>query len=394
VRKIRIIFFCFLLFLESLVILNYGKSSEFHDNQLNFIINLQVLDESNIDNYGGFKSIVGENESNLRNTFYGLHLLEKLRNNLSLIDRFACIEYISGRSLIDGGYEPEAKMSTSYIDSTYFAIHSLNFLDANSWIAPNVSSWIKQRQNLNIEDSENYGGFEWKKNFNTTYMEATYYGIQSLVELNSLHSVNTIVLLNWLEERKNPDGGFSPTASIHFSTIMDTYFAVETMINLNSLDSINMDLTISFIKQLQDLNSSDKLNYGGFKPFEGPFNTSLKATYYAIKLLYDVNQLEKINSTLVIQYVYSKLVETGGFKDTYSEYPNIADTFFAINIISLIEDWKGKGHDGNQTPINNMFIGIFLLLGVAGVFIYFKSIKTSRNSHKIKRKVKGGRKRY
>lgn len=383
----------FLYFFYIFNVINYSHSSEQLPNYSIFISSLQILDENNVDHYGGFQSYTGENISNLRNTFYGIHL-GKIGSDYTNLNKFACIEYITGRTQIDGGYEPESNMFSSYIDSTYFAIDSLSALDAISWINSNTLDWIRQRQKLDAKDLENYGGFEWKENFNTTYVEATYYGVQSLIELNALYSVNSIATMNWLEGRKNPDSGFGPTASISFSTIKDTHFAIETIINLNNFDTIDKVATTSFVKHLQNLNLSEELNYGGFKPFDGPMNSSLEATYHAVKILEHLSQLDEINSTLIRDFVYSKYIEKGGFKDSFLEYPNIKDTFHAINILSILENWEEENNGRSQTPNNFHLMGIFLIIGIIGAMFFYGYLKKPTRSKKIISKMKRGKKRF
>lgn len=349
---------------------------------------MQVIDENNIDNYGGFELYEGINSSNLKNTFYGVNSL-KLLNNLSVINKFACMDYITGRNMIDGGYEPEAGVFVSYIDSSYFAINSLIRLAAKSWIASNISEWIKERQNLNVEDPENYGGFEWKENFNTTFMEATYYGTQSLIELNSLYIINKAVLLNWTKKMKNLDGGFSPTALISSSTIKDTYFAIKTLFNLNNLNSVDINSTTSFIKNLQDLNRSDNINYGGFLPFKGSINTSLEATYYAIEALNETHKLAEINSTLVLEYVYSKYINPpSAFRNSYSQNFNLADTFFALNILSILEKWGEQNNGGQNKSENQNSIWILLIVPIFGLILFFYQSKGRSRSPKLNKKIK------
>jgi len=391
--KNYLIFFFLSFLLFNLLISNFNESfyiSNNYNKHMDFILDLQIFDEINSDNYGGFESFEGESVSNLEYTFLGVDLL-KLFNGLNEINKLACIEYITGRNLIDGGYEPEANMFISYIDSTYFAVKSLNLLDADSWIQTDTPEWVGGRQNHNSQDGENYGGFEWKENFNTSFMEATYYGIQLTIELNSFYTINPLTARDWILSQENFDGGFGPTASISFSTIKDTYYAQKTLINMHNPELINKESMISYVKSLQNLTTSSLINYGGFKPFEGSFNTTLESTYYAIKILAELEELEQINSSVVLQYVYSKEVEMGGFKDTRSNYPNIADTYYAIKIQSIIEDWEIKDNNGNRGSLKNTFIPIFVIVGIIGFIFFFKYLKTPQNPKRIKIKVKRGK---
>ncbi|MHA1321888.1 MAG: prenyltransferase/squalene oxidase repeat-containing protein [Candidatus Helarchaeota archaeon] len=363
------------------------------NSHFDYIIKLQINNELNINNYGGFELYIGQNTSTLKNTFYALDILKESYNSINEINKFACIEYITGRNLPDYGYAPEANMFVSYIDSTYFAISSLNILDSKSWINPNTSNWIKERQNLNSLEPENYGGFEWKLNFNTSYMEATYFGILSLINLKSLYLINSSAVIDWINGQKRSDGGYSPTSAIQVSSLEDTYYAVKTLVSLNQHDEIDINSTITFVKQLQNLNSSALNHYGGFKPFSGYINSTLSATYFAVTLLAELGQLEIINFTIVLSYIYSKQDGMGGFKDIGSQNTNLVDTYYAMKVLSIIEGWN-TNNNGENGFINHTLAPILFIIGVIGLISIIKYYKNPSSTQNKKIKMKGGKKRF
>ncbi|MHA1916822.1 MAG: prenyltransferase/squalene oxidase repeat-containing protein [Candidatus Ranarchaeia archaeon] len=133
-------------------------------------------------------------------------------------------------------------------------------------------------------------------------------------------------------ENVSNKGGFSPVLT---STIEDTYYAILSLDLLNDLDKINTTLLVSWY--LQNFNNSL-----GTITNSHPSNrydlTIISETSMSISTLNLMNKTNYVNQSAIIDYVRSCERSDGGFASSSDEtIPDLSSTFYAIMILFSLD---------------------------------------------------------
>lgn len=182
-------------------------------------------------NYGGFENKENSSSVDLEFTFYGIATLSIL-DKLGEINESASLSYVKSKQLDDGGFEILEGIGFSDLAATFYAVSTLFIIDGLKQI--NISSliaYLSSKQNLNISDSENYGGFGNVPNFACNGME-TYFAVESLNILGELDQINITASILYLESLQLSNGAFTIVYGIDQPTVAFTYYALTGLITL------------------------------------------------------------------------------------------------------------------------------------------------------------------
>ncbi|MHA1232294.1 MAG: prenyltransferase/squalene oxidase repeat-containing protein [Candidatus Helarchaeota archaeon] len=355
-----------------------------------FLYQRQILNASDIINFGGFEDYANEGKSYLETSLYAVELLITL-DNIQIIDKDAIIEYLVAHQLSDGGYGPEIGMNITYMKSTAEAVQMLFLLNQTEWIDQNVTNWIKNRQLLNPQDTINYGGFEQKEDDGLSTLRTTYYAINLMNKLQKLEEINITAVLLWMKKLQMQDGSFvnfqGSTANIEYTSL-----AIQTLRLLNSLYIINHTRTTEYLISKQNINNTDGKNFGGFSDNPELAPSQLKETYYAIKALKDLNQLNKINRTICINFLLQFQNFDGGFYMPPTNISTVSATFYVISTLKLLnyEFDEDNSNTSKGSEFQLVIILLIIIVPISGAFLYFKGktiIKIMKRKKKLKSKL-------
>ena len=363
-------------------------------NSINsFFVNRQILDELNVDNYGGFENFEGELKSNVKVTFHAIKSLNSL-SHLGGINKEAVIEYLSSRQLLDTGYELEAGIGISYIIPTSLAVLSFYILDSTDWIDSGTINWIVSRQILNESDTPNHGGFEKKVNDSVASITSTYHALNSLNMSNNLNSINVTAVSSWLANRQLSDGSFEDISGAGTSSIKISSYAIISLKILDKLDLINQSKIINYLISKQNLNIS-KSGYGGFSNSPPSIQSTVEDTNHALRALKELNSLDGINKTACSTFLTERQLSNGGF-ESYPNlgFPSTSDSYFATESLLILGYNFNDGF--NPTNFNPFFILLILIMIISsvsssiGIYVFYhkKSKKIKIKQKKMKRKTK------
>lgn len=198
----------------------------------NWIVDRQLLNISEPWNYGGFENKVNSCSATTEYIFYGIMAVNRM-SKLSQINTTATLFWLKSRQLEDGGFEYMDGYGFSDLASTFYAVSALSILNGFELI--NISSLISfltQKQNLNISDPVNYGGFGDAPNISCDGID-TFFAIHSLHLLNALSNTNISAAKLYLENLQLSNGAFTIAQGIDQPCISFSYYALTALVILS-----------------------------------------------------------------------------------------------------------------------------------------------------------------
>jgi geranylgeranyl transferase type-2 subunit beta len=175
---------------------------------------------------------------------------------------------------------------------------------------------------------------------------ALYWGISALNLLNKLSAYNKKDTINFIIKCQNENGGFGGSIG-HDSHMTSTHYAILILLQYNELDRINIDKVAEYIKSLQQEDGSFKADYMG--------ETDTRFSYCAVAVLKLISR-HSINLKLATQYILSCQNFDGGFggipgAESHAAYTFCCVAFLSVtNQINLINrDFTGQWLAARQT---------------------------------------------
>ena len=206
-------------------------------------------------------------------------------------------------------------------------------------------------------------------NTNISTIQSTYWALDSLVFLDALNRINYQNLTNWVKSSQNADGGFSIFIGFHSDTI-STYYGLETFKEILVQDPMSKNAAIEFLKSAQLPDGSYTL-----LPALGTFlnlPTNFIVTYLASKALYDYNnQPEDIKSAL-LWYAGCISPTTGGIGDAPNFGADIRNSAYGIVIVDELK----IDQSFDSKPWNQLLF--YILLSEAGLIVLYIMIRLYR----------------
>lgn len=209
--------------------LNSIKSMDWiSDETANWIVNRQLLNESEPWNYGGFENKVNASSAMTGYTFYGLMALNYMIK-LNSVNATAATFWLKSRQQDDGGFEDYYGLGISDLASTFYSVSALNILDGLTSVnKTSLSSFLAKKQNLNLSDPRNYGGFGNTPNISCNVID-TFFAIKSLCLINAIEKINTTAAYLYLKNLQLSNGGFAFAREIEQASVSFSYFALMTL---------------------------------------------------------------------------------------------------------------------------------------------------------------------
>ncbi|MHA1671512.1 MAG: prenyltransferase/squalene oxidase repeat-containing protein, partial [Promethearchaeota archaeon] len=203
-------------------------------------------------------------------------------------------------------------------------------------------------------------------NTNISIVQSTYWALDSLKFLDSLDKIDNVNLTHWIRSCQNADGGFSIYIGFHSDTI-STYYGLEIFNELLYQEPMSKISVIEFLKSAQNIDGSFSLLPALGTYLDLPSN--FLVTYLASKALYDYNyQPEEIDNTLS-WYAECISQTTGGAGDSPGFGGDLRNTPYGIVIIDELK----IDQSFNSKPWNQMLF--YILLVEAGLIILYILLK-------------------
>ncbi|TFF86819.1 MAG: ATP-binding cassette domain-containing protein [Promethearchaeota archaeon] len=294
---------------------------------------------------GGF-SISPSLEPNLEATFYAIKTLDLL--NAKPFNESGAIDFIKKSQNFknipyngDGGFGHNESIYTEHSNYryAYYAVHSLSLLNSS------LSTGNLTQLDEWFESNKAENGF-----FGLKSIIANYWGINSAnIAKNKgiIVDLNYENITNYIKDCQNDDGGFG-TRLNDPSDILSTYCAIN-ILNLLNDEPKNKTQAINWIKSLQNPDGGFKTYidlsylyqfYGSlFELFlNDEFNTSkssMPATYFAVNSLHSLGTTPEnlINLTLWVQSMQNS---DGGFAFNLGLKSDLVSTYYAIKTFEYL----------------------------------------------------------
>ncbi|MFW9831802.1 MAG: prenyltransferase/squalene oxidase repeat-containing protein [Candidatus Thorarchaeota archaeon] len=206
--------------------------------------------------------------------------------------RQAVVDFVTALQMDDGLFVD--KLDTYYSERdpvvSSYAVVLLSWLNGLSTITlHNLLDYCIAYQNLD-------GGFGLTSNDQST-LSATLVIIRLMFACNHINDVNQADAINWVYTLQCEDGGFTnaPPAGTQSGYLWDTTNALEALVKLGEVSFLNHNDIVNHIINRQN---SD----GGFSLSPGEDSSNI-GTFYAIKALFLLNELERIDIENVTEYV-------------------------------------------------------------------------------------------
>lgn len=252
-------------------------------------------------------------------------------NSLELINTTKVASFLASCQDVSGGFADYPGSMQINIINTWVALEALKTLDALNIV--NVTTaieYLSQCQNLDVSDSKNYGGFVEAPGSTRSKMVFTYYALRSLQTLSSLNSVNLTAVIEWISKCKRSDGSFynDLVTLDEKQLIFGTGYAVLSLEILGREDLID-NLTVKWLLGRQ-------LSLGGFSGGVGDEFSQISETYIAIVALKTLGKTSEINVTALEKYLLSCWNPDGGFYSNSFLEGSLWQTYNAIKALSIL----------------------------------------------------------
>jgi ABC-2 type transport system ATP-binding protein len=215
-------------------------------------------------------------------------------------------------------------------------------------------------------------------NTNVSTVEATYWALTSLKNLDTINYINNNNLTHWMRACQNADGGFSIVVGF-YSDIISTYYGLEIFNEIFHSEPISKIAVIEFLKNSQSEDGSFALLPAIGMYFELP--STFLFSYLASKALYDYRyQPENIQEAL-LWFRECISFTTGGIGDNPGFGGDLRNTPYGIIIVEELRyeqsfDFK---------PWNQLLTYIlYIEAGCIALFILYKLYQRLSIPQKIK----------
>ena len=207
-----------------------------------------------------------------------------------------------------------------------------------------------------------YQVFLYFINSNISTIESTYWALYSLNILNGLNRIETNNLTLWLRSCQNPDGGFSMFVGFH-SDVISTYYGLEIFTKLLNTEPMSKIAAVEFLKNAQTSDGSFSVlpAFGAYLDMPSTFFI----TYFGAKGLYDYRFQPKN-----IRYTFEWFTQcisdnTGGIGDIPNFGGDLRNVGYGISIIKELRyDQKF-----DSKPWSELLVYI-LIIEAVGISLY------------------------
>ena len=230
----------------------------------------------------------------------------------------AVVSYIFDRVQSSGGFSETS--STPTLASTYRGIKALSMLGVLGEFSKTTTvDWIDSFRN---STNGAYCNFVVSNDSNDFSMQATSHAIGALVLLGETSSIQANVV-DYIDSLQNSDGGFGNKAG-NQSTLSATYLALRALFDYNQTN--NLDNVTNWLWSRQN-NNSLETNYGAFASNLSQIQYSIVSSWEAVDALYYVLQDSvSVNNTNALknwvkscQNLMYNTVDKGGFNNNLDE---------------------------------------------------------------------------
>lgn len=215
-------------------------------------------------------------------------------------------------------------------------------------------------------------------------IKATYYAISALEKILSEkefeEKVNVTTLSTWIKNKQvsntnASDFGAFRDADDTFGTIYTTLFAIQLLTNINKIDEINKTNLINWLNACYNEDGSFSV-----KPSS---ESSLSTTYAGIIILSKINEIDAVvNKTRTINWILKLQITNTTNSDygSFAMYPNatkgsVVATFMALEALNIL----GAKNMVNLTNIKNWIKSIYSNNG----YFFENKESMSINEHNI-----------
>ncbi|MHA1143392.1 MAG: prenyltransferase/squalene oxidase repeat-containing protein [Candidatus Helarchaeota archaeon] len=233
---------------------------------------------------GGYANDTGSsrNQPEMLSTAYSILALSII-DPLSGSARTQSVSFIDSLQNVSGGYQLY-DYSEPTLSMTYLALQALSALNDLSGIA-NVTDWITSTE-VTDSNSDGHGSFTTNATLEIFCLYASLEAIGGLylAGMSPITLLDKAAAVNWIISCQNVDGGFGETPADTISLMSSTKAAILALSYLDSLSSINTASVINWVLSCQ------KQIYGGFASSPSGTESSVSATYDALRILVTLGQ--------------------------------------------------------------------------------------------------------
>lgn len=265
-------------------------------------------------------------------TSFAVIILNQI-NNLELINTTKVVDFLAACQDASGGFADYPRSTKVNVINTWAVLEALKILNALNLVnATAAIEYLSQCQNLDPTDVNNYGGFRETPSSTRSQMIFTYYALKSLQTLSSLNSANLIAVVEWISKCKRSGGSFyNDLVTLDEKQLtLGTGYAVLSLKILGREDLID-SLTGKWLLDRQ-------LSIGGFSGGIGDEFPQISETYIAITALKTLGKTTDINMTALEKYLLSCWNPDGGFYSNSVLEGSLWQTYNAIKILSVLNE--------------------------------------------------------
>jgi len=270
--------------------------------------------------------------SKSRSTSFAIIILNKT-NSLELINTTKVADFLAACQDTSGGFADYPGSTKVNIINTWAVLEALKTINALNLVNTTAAiEYLSQCQNLDPTDENNYGGFMETPSSTRSKMTYTYYALKSLQTLSSLNSVNLTAVIEWVLKCKRSDGSFyNDLVTLDKKQLtFGTGYAVLSLEILGREDLID-SITDEWLLDRQ-------LSIGGFSGGIGDEFPQTSETYVAITALKTLGKTSDINMTALEKYLLSCWNPDGGFYSNSVLEGSLWQTYNAIKILSVLNE--------------------------------------------------------
>jgi len=251
-------------------------------------------------------------------TYFTLHSLHSL-NAMADVDRNSIASFLKNSTLV-------------YVDDAYYNVGALNVL--NMLVEANkstIGSFVGSCQYLEKQNySEpyatrelmvNYGGFSIEPQGWVT-MTATYYALSTLRMLDLINCSNSDAVVEWILKHQAEDGGFCSELSLVWdyekhvpidtepteADLLSTFYTVKSLESLGQLDVIDKNETIEYVLNLQRRTGIFGHGLSDGYAYEDSQESIHKSTYMALSILQSLNATNLLDSGFPSQKIVLEIL--------------------------------------------------------------------------------------
>jgi len=253
--------------------------------------------------------------------------------NVFLILKFGSLDDFNNFSASEWLKDQANFQSARYnYQETYYALAGLNLISTAN-VSDTEKNFIYEKfQEKNVLSKFKPNGTD------IPTIATTYYGLMIYTYLGKADVLSYDEIGSYVVSMYNADVGGFKSHSTGEVSIENTYYAIKMLVQMNLLSLLTetqKEEIKTYVKSFYVNNSVYNEHYGGFSRTQNNPISTMSMTFYATQILSDLGEKP---SEATKKWVLSLQDPSGGFKETFSEaslLPTALATYYAVSTLDL-----------------------------------------------------------